>query len=119
MINDYICENCGEKMIPINEESASGMTCPSCGWGFVTSKIDKKQSDHQLYKITLMAKEQPTKDNIRIIAKIMNSNFINAKAMIRDGGLLAEGLAIELHDAISLLNDSNIEFSVTPQYPYI
>ena len=77
-----ICEKCGEQMISIQDERTVGMTCPRCGWGWVTSYFDPITTDNTDYSIFIKPDNPATASNIKLIADIAGVNFLQAKKLL-------------------------------------
>lgn len=119
MIEKIICEKCGAEMVPIDPEKPVGMECPECGWGWATTYIEPKNEDPTVYKIVLNQGNDDTKDNLKLVAKIMNCNLLKAKAVISETDtILAEGKALEMEGFIDLLVQSTIKYHIEPEWPY-
>ena len=97
MKEKVICEKCGAVMVPIVPDKplgSTGMECPECGWGWATTYIEPKYEDETVYKIVLDRGSDAAKENIKVIAGVMNCNYLRAKEVIDDAGhILAEGKA--------------------------
>ena len=119
MIEKIICEKCGAEMVPIDPEKPVGMECPKCGWGWATTYIEPKYEDPTVYKIVLNRGNDDTKDNLKLVAKIMNCNLLKAKAVISETDTtLAAGKAFEIEGFIDLLVQSTIKYHIEPEWPY-
>lgn len=122
MKENVICEKCGSVMVPIVPDKpvgSIGMECPKCGWGWATTYIEPKYEDESVYKIVLDRGSDATKENIKVIASIMNCNYLRAKEVIADAGLiLAEGKATEIEESTQLLLRSSIKYHIEPEWPY-
>lgn len=109
-------------MVPIVPEKpvgSIGMECPECGWGWATTYIEPKYEDETVYKIVLDYGSDATKENIKAIAKVMNCNYLRAKEVIDDAGLImAEGKATEIEGSTQLLLQSSINYHIEPEWPY-
>lgn len=120
MIDKVLCDKCGTEMIPVDSERPVGMKCPNCGWGWVTSYIDPIKEDETIYEIELEEDNQATKDNIRLISEISNMNFLEAKCLLENAPeSFVSGKATDINDAVIRLKVTGINFTVTPEYPYL
>ncbi|MBR1986470.1 MAG: hypothetical protein IKA24_06255 [Mogibacterium sp.] len=122
MKENVICEKCGSVMGPIVPDKpvgSIGMECPKCGWGWATTYIEPKYEDETVYKVVLDRGSDATKENIKVIASIMNCNYLRAKEVIADAGfILAEGKAAEIEESTRLLLRSSIKYYIEPEWPY-
>ncbi len=59
-------------------------------------------------------------DYIRLISEISNMNFLEAKRLLENAPKsFASGKATDINGAIIKLKDAGINFTVTPEYPYL
>ena len=94
-----LCEKCKTNMIHVCENSVQGWSCPVCGWGTLTTYIDK--------------------DKIKVISKIAGVNYIVAKQMLEKEGIcILKAKAVDIKKAICELENVNIPFEVTPEFNY-
>ncbi len=120
MIEKVLCDKCGAEMIPVDPERPVGMKCPNCGWGWVTSYIDPIKEDETIYEISLEEGNQVTKDNIRLVSEISDVNFLEAKRLLENAPKsFISGKAVDINDAVIRLKVTGINFTVTPEYPYL
>ena len=120
MIDKVLCDKCGAEMIPVDPERPVGMKCPNCGWGWVTSYIDPIKEDETIYEISLEEGNQVTKDNIRLVSEISDVNFLEAKRLLENAPKsFISGKAVDINDAVIRLKVTGINFTVTPEYPYL
>lgn len=117
-----ICEKCGAVMVPIVPEKpvgSIGMECPECGWGWATTYIEPKYEDETVYRIILDHGSDATRENIRVIAKIIKCNYLRAKEILyAEGSILAEGKATEIEGFVKLLIQSSIRYHIEPEWLY-
>ena len=55
-------------MIHVHENSVQGWSCPVCGWGTLTTYIDKIHQDMTEYSIYTKSIANIDKDKIKVIA---------------------------------------------------
>ena len=114
-----ICDKCGTKMEPINPKANCGMICPKCGWGWATTPYDPMLEDDNIYKITLLAGNRISEENIKMVSGIIAKNYLLAKKAIEEAPtLLFSGKAKEVLQIISELEAKSILYEVSPRYPY-
>ena len=81
-----LCEKCKTNMIHVCENSVQGWSCPVCGWGTLTTYIDKIHQDMTEYSICTKSITNIDKDKIKVISKIEGVNYIVAKKMLEKEG---------------------------------
>ena len=74
-----LCEKCKTNMIHVHENSVQGWSCPVCGWGTLTTYIDKIHQDMTEYSIYTKSIANIDKDKIKVIAHIAGVNYIAAQ----------------------------------------
>ena len=124
-----ICEKCGEQMKSIAKEHTVGMTCPNCGWGWVTSHFDPIDTDQTDYSIFLKVGNPASVDNIKLIASICSKNFIEAKKILQtdvdvciytatNESSADYSKAGKVRHIAALLKNAQLDFYITPAFPY-
>lgn len=64
-----LCEKCKTNMIHVCENSVQGWSCPVCGWGTLTTYIDKYIKIMTEYSICTKSITNIDKDKIKVISK--------------------------------------------------
>jgi len=119
MSEKYLCEKCGNEMIPIKKDSTVGMVCPNCGYGVVTSFIDPIYEDYQEYEIYLTEGNTVTKDNYFLIQSLTNMSMLEMKHLFETTPfLLFKGLAPEVKELKGKLDECSINYSIVPEFKY-
>ena len=118
MDEKIICEKCGNEMIYFIRGSSCGTECLKCGWGLVTTYIEPIKIDETNYTLSIPTIDEPDIDHIKAISKILNVNFIKSKSLLQEGNATITDKAIKIRDYARLLNDSSIQFTITPNFPY-
>lgn len=119
MNEKILCEKCGAEMVPADPNKPTGMECPKCGWGWVTSYIDPKYEDETIYRVILDEGNKAGKDQLKAVSIILDCNFIAAKETINNPSkCLAEGRADEVDSVVQQLKEADMQFHVEPEYPY-
>ena len=114
-----LCEKCKTNMIHVCENSVQGWSCPVCGWGTLTTYIDKIHQDMTEYSICTKSITNIDKDKIKVISKIAGVNYIVAKQMLEKEGIcILKAKAVDIKKAICELENVNIPFEVTPEFNY-
>ena len=72
------------------------------------------------YKIYLVLHEKkPSIEEIRVYAKIMNKNYLQAKKELKfKKNLLVSGNAYDIGDILRILYTFQVEYEIEPPYPY-
>ena len=118
-INKMQCEKCNANMVYVCEKSIQGWSCPICGWGTLTTYIDKIYQDITEYSIYIKNDINIDKNKIKVISKITGVNYIVARQMLVKGNVcILKAKAIDIKAAISELKNENIPFEVTPEFNY-
>ncbi len=105
-------------MVSYREGLSCGYTCPKCGNGWATTYLSPIESDTTSYDIVVDAVETPSVEQIRIVAKMSNCNFIAAKSLLNNGGRVRSAKAKEILESIAGLRKAELTFSVQPDFPY-
>ena len=115
---DIPCEKCGTNMI--NPYSGSmGLSCPNCGWGWVTSYYDPIVRDTTEYQITLLEGNNTSTETIRAINQVSHRNLIKSKQLIESAPqVIFKGDALEVHDMKEILDKEAVLYRIEPDYPY-
>ena len=118
-VNKMLCEKCKTNMIHVHENSLQGWSCPVCGWGILTTHIDKIQQDMTEYSICIKGIANIDKDKIKVISQIAGANYIVAKQMLEQEGIcILKAKAIDIKKAKYELENVNIPFEITPEFDY-
>lgn len=111
-----LCEKCKTKMIHVCEDSVQGWSCPVCGWGILTTYIDKTHQDMTEYSIYIKSVTNVDVDKIKVISRIAGVNYLVAKQMLKKEGVcILKAKAVDIKKAIWELENANIPFEVTPK----
>ena len=112
-----LCEKCKTNMIHVRENSVQGWSCPICGWGILTTYIDKIHQDMTEYSIYIKSVTNIDVDKIKVISRIVGVNFLVAKQMLeKEGVCILKAKAMDIKKAICELENANIPFEVTPKW---
>lgn len=112
------CEKCGTKMEFKIEGHTKGWFCKKCGDAIVTSHFSDLEIDAQIYDVYVKSNNKLDIESVKIVSEISGLNYIKAKDLLEKGGLLLNGLAIDIDKDIKVLKKSYIKFYVQPNYPY-
>ena len=108
-----ICEYCGTEMEPIDDEFCTGMTCPKCGWGFVTTRFKPIYLDTTEYQIVLQPGNELKADVLRVVSSLANVNYIQTKKLIETAPVtIYKALARDIIEVIDKLNNQGINYVI-------
>ena len=124
-----VCEKCGEQMVSIEQDHTVGMTCPKCVWGWVTSHFDAIDTDRTDYSIFLRPGNPADINNIKLIASLCSTNFIETKRILQSDvdtciytatneSSADYSKAGKVRHIASLLKTAHLSFYITPDFPY-
>lgn len=117
--NFEFCDVCGTKLVDFIEGQCCGKKCPKCNEAkIVTSYFSVLASDSTIYKIEVLPNNETSLNNIKIIAKLGNYNFVTSKKLLNDGGILVEDNAVNIYEKIKDLDFTKIKYTITPDYPH-
>lgn len=116
--NKYFCPNCGTEMIVNYDKPALNLTCPKCGCKITSTKWEEIDLDDTKYKILLEVVSDPNIEQIKFISKLAGLNYPTSKALLKNGGLVFEGLATEILEKKLKLNKENIRYTIEPFFKY-
>ena len=113
------CPNCNSDLITKIEGSTLTISCTNCDWGLASTYKHPIYTDETIYKVILEKGNLSSIENIKTIAHIMNCNFLQAKKIIEsDSPIIVEDQAPEIIIQVRKLNNSNVKYSITPNFPY-
>ena len=112
------CPECGTIMLEEYEKPALNLTCPKCGCKIATTRWEAIDIDTVDYEIIIAKHDSPTMEQIKFISKQTGENFINSKKMLIEGGNYYKGNAKVIKEKKDSLDNNNIQYSISPEYPY-
>lgn len=116
--NIVICEKCGIDMQCYKNGHSLSWICNNCGNAVATSYFEPYETDMTTYYVYLMVEIQPTIKNIKLIAEVMNCNYIEAKKTIEKIPTeIFQGKAIDVMKIKKKFATANIEISIEPVFP--
>lgn len=118
MSNEIMCEKCGSLMRPLDSQKPIGMTCDKCGWGWATTYIEPIFSDTTTYCLTIRKMNSPDAKVLRVLANILNCNYIKAKEQVTTQDVKITGSATTIKEHAMLLGKNDISFEISPDFPY-
>ena len=116
-----VCEECMGKMTRFidAEHGTQGWRCAVCGWSVVTTYIEDIYCDATEYSLYIKNVSEIDIEKIRLVAKFAHVNFLTAKELLeKEEVCILKAQAPEMKDAVSKLQDQDIEFYVDPLFKY-
>ena len=117
-MENKLCPHCGKEMIVTRDGSALNYECKYCGYGEATTIADGIEWDATDYHMSIIAIESPNMDQVKIISKLTGKNFVESKRSLIKGDIVFKGLALEIKDIKESLENNNVQFAISPKYPY-
>ena len=118
MSNEIMCEKCGSQMRPLDPQKPIGMTCDKCGWGWATTYIEPILSDTTTYCLTIRKMNSPDAKVLRVLASILNCNYIKAKEQVTTQDVEISERATSIKEYAITLGKNGIPFDIKPDFPY-
>ncbi len=112
------CEKCGTKMVPFKEGRTIGMRCPNCGWGWVTTQFDPIDLDETIYTVKFDTIVNPSKEQLKVVSKILNINFLATAKLLKEGKASFDGRAIDIQGNLKEIKTMDIHYSISPYFKY-
>lgn len=113
------CIKCGGEVTVIRESIYITATCDDCGEIAMTPFTDPIDEDPTSYTLLAAKTDKASPEALRTLGKITGLNYLQLKNQLESGGLVVcEGSARSVMQRASLLQDSGIAFSVSPEFPY-
>lgn len=78
-----LCEKCGLEMKYFQDSSTQGWNCEECGWSLVTSSINAIDTDMTIYSIYINSMGEINNDHLKLIAKLANVSYVEAKMLLQ------------------------------------
>ena len=114
----YNCPECGTIMNESYDKPALNLTCPKCGYKIATTRWEEIDLDDKKYEIVLVANNNPTLDQIKVVSSITGVNFINSKDNIVSGKSIFKGSPIKVKNVAKILKEKNVDYTISPRFPY-
>lgn len=93
--------------------------CSKCQWEIMASFFEPIGMDQNKYSIYLKEDNLSSINNIKMIAKICNTNYNTAKSYIKKGNIeIFKGKATEVKRTLVELEKLKITYNVMPDFPY-
>ena len=112
------CEKCKTTMVSFKEGRTIGMKCPNCGWGWATTQFDPIDLDKTIYTVKFDAIVSPSKEQLKIVSKMLNINFLIAAKLLKEGKASFSGKAINVQSKLKEMNGQDIHYSISPYFKY-
>ena len=114
----YKCPECGTIMNEIYDKPALNLICPKCGCKIATTYWEEIDLDDTEYEIVLVANNNPTLDQIKVVSNITGVNFMKSKEIIVTGKPIFKGNPIQVKDIVKTLKEKSLDYSISPEFPY-
>ena len=114
-----ICEKCGTKMEWCKDGHLITWICTNCGDAVATSFFEQFEIDTTVYHIFIVPIAKVTVKELKVIAEVANCNYIEAKQKLETApNEIFHGNALEIMSIRKKLQESNLAFTITPDFPY-
>ena len=123
------CSRCGQEIISIIEGHSLILTCSEHGGRIATTYFSDMELDSTNYEIFLKPNNIVNKDNIKIISKISNLNFLESKKLlesktavsiykVKDEAVREISKPEEIIKVARKLKELSLDFYITPEFKY-
>lgn len=113
------CEKCGGILEHRIKGSTQGLFCEKCGWNVITTYIPPIKRDATIYQVFVYKNCRPSIDQIKIISKICNRNYLEVRRMLAEQqALIYEGCAETVLTVIESLEKERVLYEICPPFPY-
>jgi len=117
-MENKICPHCGKEMVPMVDGSALNYDCKYCGYSEATTLAEGIEWDATTYQLNVLAINNPTIDQIKVLSKLTGKNFLDSKNSAKKGDIVLKGMAVEIKRIKDILSSNNIHFCISPEFPY-
>lgn len=114
------CDLCGNSLIAKRSGLNSGLFCEKCGsWSIVTTCLPEIFGDLTVYSVFVVGIRNPSKDQVRCIAKVGGFNFLRACEVLSSAeNAIFEGKAVEVVEKLRILEEHKIVWRTQPEFPF-
>lgn len=112
------CEKCSTPMEYLVTDQTCSWKCPSCGWGIATTYYSPMVDDDTSYTISIHSSNKADIEKIRVLADVMNCNFLEARKHLQAGTLIPDQSAVSVCGILKRLYACGIAYSVSPDFLY-
>ena len=112
------CLRCGLEAEVKSGDSEIIMKCPKCGWAAVTTYMPEIEDDLTKYGIIIEQGNTVDVELIKLVSRISGMNVLEARKLLRNGGLMVKDCAIIIKEIITELDMAAIEYRIDPPFPY-
>lgn len=113
------CPECGAPTEEIRAGRTSGTRCTNCGWSVVTTYTPPIEQDATQYAVHITNGDPHDKQQLKLIAQLMNCNFLQARELMqRNGTIVIEGKAPQILAVKKRLIDANFVITVEPSFKW-
>jgi len=121
-----ICNKCGKELKTKIRGRVSILYCEEHGDVLVSTYWNEYERDHTKYDIILLPNNECNANNIKLIAKITNSNVVNAKKILISNkneliysnytSTIGPVNAVKIKDIAIKLNNAKMNFKIVPEF---
>lgn len=112
------CPKCGNEVKVIINGFDLINRCTVCDYEVSTTYNSPMDFDGTKYVISILAHNEISLDNIKLISKLTNSNFLQAKSCLEKGYMFDKEYAISILEKKKLLDKTNIRYQIAPNFQY-
>ena len=94
------------------------MRCPNCGWGWATTEFDSIDLDETIYTVSFDTIVNPSEEQLKIVSKIQNVNFLIAAKLLKEGKASFNGKAIDIQSKLEEIDGQDIHYSISTDFKY-
>ena len=117
---ETICEKCGSKCSHRIKDSIQEVFCTKCDWSIVTSFIPEIVKNTKSFTLTLTNYSYENINQIKLIAKSIEKNLIEAKTMMKNNTkIVITGSAYSIIDFIPELVKNDIHVELQNDFTWI
>lgn len=112
------CIKCKSEMRYSRDGISAVWTCPECGYALATTYSNPMELDFEKYNLTIKKVEQPKAVQIKCVSEICKCGLLEAKESLQNDLVVSDKNAKEVAEYIKKLSLVELEYSVTPDFPY-
>jgi hypothetical protein len=112
------CISCGAEMEQKINGHCISWHCSNCGDGLASSYYDEIELDRTDYSIVINPIPTPSVEQLKTISKYLNMNYIEIRKLLTLGEAKITRKATEVKTIVSELTKVDIDFDITPSFPY-
>ena len=114
-----ICDKFGIEMRFEQDAHSICWVCDNCGDAVASTYFEPYETDLAEYRVLLTTPFKATTGEIKLISKIVNCNYVEAKKIIEKAPIeIFCGKAINVKIIKEKLEAAGIEIRIEPEFPY-